>query len=121
MTRTRSPDFPDPPDPGSTEALIDADPTGGVIATKLFTPRSRHPVVHRPRLDRILDQACSVPLTLVVAPAGWGKSTLVADWLSRAGRPGGWVGLGRTEDDPIRFWRHVLHAIAAAVPAVGRP
>lgn len=121
MTRTRSPGFPDPPDPGSSEPPIAADPTGGVIATKLFTPRSRHPVVHRPRLDQILDRAGTVPLTLVVAPAGWGKSTLVADWLSRAGQPSGWVWLERTEDDPIRFWRHVLHAVSAAVPAAGRP
>lgn len=105
--------------PGATSPP--ADPAGEVIATKLFTPRSRHPVVHRPRLDRILDRAGTVPLTLVVAPAGWGKSTLVADWSSRASQPAGWVWLERSEDDPIRFWRHVLHAICDAVPAAGRP
>lgn len=114
MTITRTTDPPDTPGPP-------ADPNGGVIATKLFTPRPRHPVVHRPRLDRLLDRADTVPLTLVVAPAGWGKSTLVADWLSRARRPAGWVWLERTEDDPIRFWRHVLHAMSAAVPGMGRP
>ena len=56
-----------------------ADPGAGVLATKLFAPRSRYPVVRRPRLDRMLDRSITVPLTLVVAPAGWGKSTLVAD------------------------------------------
>jgi len=111
MTEFRSPGTTNPP----------ADPAGEVIATKLFTPRSRHPVVRRPRLERILDRAGTVPLTLVVAPAGWGKSTLVADWSSRAGQPAGWVWLERTEDDPVRFWRHVLHAMSDAVPAAGRP
>lgn len=113
MTITRTTDPPDAP-------RTPADPNGGVIATKLFTPRSRHPVVHRPRLDRLLDRAGTVPLTLVVAPAGWGKTTLVADWLSRARPPAGWVWLERTEDDPIRFWRHALHAVSGAVPVVGR-
>lgn len=121
MMRPRTSDLPDPRDPGPTDPPSAVDPTGGVITTKLFTPRSRHPVVHRPRLDRVLDRAATVPLTLVVAPAGWGKSTLVADWSSRAGQPCGWVWLERTEDDPIRFWRHVLHAVSGAVPAAGRP
>ncbi len=98
-----------------------ADPGAGVLATKLFAPRSRYPVVRRPRLDRMLDRSITVPLTLVVAPAGWGKSTLVADWLRHAGHPAGWVWLERAEDDPVRFWRHVLHAVAAASPPIGRP
>ncbi len=93
----------------------------GVLTTKLFAPRPRHPVVRRARLARILDRAATVPLTLVVAPAGWGKTTLVADWLSTTGRASGWVWLERTEDDPIRFWRHLLHAVGRAAPRVGRP
>lgn len=120
---TRSPELPDPAEPAAPSAGPGSGgpgSAGGVIATKLFIPRSRHPVVRRPRLDRILDRALNVPLTLVVAPAGWGKSTLVADWVGRAGLPVGWVWLERAEDDPTRFWRHVLHAMSAAVPAAGR-
>jgi len=80
-----------PPDP---DPNVDANTT--VIATKLFAPLPRHPVVRRPRLDRILDRALTVPLTLIVAPAGWGKSTLVVDWLQRAGTRAGWVWLRST-------------------------
>ncbi len=112
MNRPRSPDVGE---------LIHGAAPGEVIATKLFAPRSRHPVVRRPRLDRLLDRSATVPLTLVVAPPGWGKTTLVADWLHHAGHPAGWVWLERTEDDPVRFWRHVLHALSGAVPDAGRP
>ena len=49
-----------------------------VIATKLFRPNPRHQTVERVRLHDLLRHGCMLPLTLVVAPAGWGKSTLVA-------------------------------------------
>ena len=52
-----------------------------VIATKLFRPIPRHQTVQRGRLHDLLRQGNMLPLTLIVAPAGWGKSTLVADWL----------------------------------------
>jgi len=55
-----------------------------VMATKLYAPRLRQPPVSRQRLLDPLDQALTVPLTLVVAPAGWGKSTVVAQWLERS-------------------------------------
>ena len=54
-----------------------------VIATKLFKPDPRHQTVQRERLHDLLRQGSTLPLTLIVAPAGWGKSTLVADWLAR--------------------------------------
>src|SRR5258708_3772305 len=51
-----------------------------VITTKLFRPSLRHHTVERERLHDMLRLGCTLPLTLVVAPAGWGKSTLVAEW-----------------------------------------
>src|SRR5215468_2989975 len=58
-----------------------------------------------------------LPLTLIVAPAGWGKSTLVADWLARDRVAAGWVSLDGGDDDPKRFWRYLL--LAAGEPAAG--
>ena len=90
-----------------------------VIATKLFRPDLRHQTVRRERLHDLLRQATMLPLTLVVAPAGWGKSTLVADWLARDRVAAGWVSLDGGDDDPKRFWRYFLLAAGQAGPAAG--
>jgi LuxR family maltose regulon positive regulatory protein len=60
-----------------------------------------------------------LPLTLIVAPAGWGKSTLVADWLARDRVTAGWVSLDSGDDDPKRFWRYLLLAAGQAASAAG--
>jgi LuxR family maltose regulon positive regulatory protein len=87
-----------------------------VIATKLFRPNPRHQTVERMRLHVVLRQGCMLPLTLVVAPAGWGKSTLVADWLRQDRVAAGWVSLDGGDDDPKRFWRCLLLAADQAAP-----
>src|SRR6266851_1623113 len=69
---------------------VTAGITEVVIATKLFRPNPRHHTVERTRLHDLLRQGRMLPLTLVVAPAGWGKSTLVADWLARERAAAGW-------------------------------
>ena len=63
--------------------MVTAGAAEVVIATKLFRPNLRQQIVERKRLHDLLRQGSMLPLTLVVAPAGWGKSTLVADWLAR--------------------------------------
>jgi LuxR family transcriptional regulator, maltose regulon positive regulatory protein len=90
-----------------------------VISTKLFRPDPRHQTVERTRLHDLLRQGCSLPLTLVVAPAGWGKSTLVADWLRQDRVTAGWVSLDGGDDDPHRFWRYLLLAAGQAGPGAG--
>jgi LuxR family maltose regulon positive regulatory protein len=90
-----------------------------VIATKLFRPNPRHQTVERTRLHDLLRQGCTLPLTLVVAPAGWGKSTLVADWLRQDQVAAGWVSLDGGDDDPKRFWRYLLLAAGQATPGAG--
>jgi LuxR family maltose regulon positive regulatory protein len=89
-----------------------------VIATKLYPPRLRQAPVSREAPLGRLDEARAVPLSLVVAPAGWGKSTLVAQWLDRAPVAAGWVCLDRADNDPHRFWRYVLLAVQQAVPGL---
>jgi LuxR family transcriptional regulator, maltose regulon positive regulatory protein len=90
-----------------------------VISTKLFRPDPRHQTVERTRLHDLLRQGCSLPLTLVVAPAGWGKSTLVADWLRQDRVSAGWVSLDGGDNDPHRFWRYLLLAAGQAGRAAG--
>jgi LuxR family maltose regulon positive regulatory protein len=90
-----------------------------VISTKLFRPDPRHQTVERTRLHDVLRLGCSLPLTLVVAPAGWGKSTLVADWLRQDRVTAGWVSLDGGDDDPHRFWRYLLLAAGQAGPGSG--
>jgi LuxR family transcriptional regulator, maltose regulon positive regulatory protein len=60
-----------------------------------------------------------LPLTLVVAPPGWGKSTLVANWLRQDRVSAGWVSLDGGDDDPKRFWRYLLLAAGQAGSAAG--
>jgi LuxR family maltose regulon positive regulatory protein len=98
---------------------VTADTAEVVIATKLFKPSLRQQSVERKRLYEMLRQGCSLPLTLVVAPAGWGKSTLVADWLARDAVTAGWVSLDGGDNDPKRFWRYLLLAAAQAGSAAG--
>ena len=97
-----------------------ADASEVVIATKLFRPNPRHQTVERTRLHDLLRQGCALPLTLVVAPAGWGKSTLVADWLRQDQVAAGWVSLDSGDDDPKRFWRYLLLAAGQGAPGAGR-
>ncbi len=74
-----------------------------VIATKLFRPNLRHQTVQRSRLHDVLRQGRTLPLTLIGAPAGWGKSTLVADWLRQERVAAGWLSLDAGDDDPKRL------------------
>jgi LuxR family maltose regulon positive regulatory protein len=90
-----------------------------VIATKLFRPNPRHQTVERTRLHDVLRHGRTLPLTLVVAPAGWGKSTLVTDWLRQDRVVAGWVSLDSGDDDPKRFWRYLLLAADQAGAAAG--
>jgi LuxR family transcriptional regulator, maltose regulon positive regulatory protein len=90
-----------------------------VIATKLFRPSLRQQSVERKRLHDLLREGRTLPLTLVVAPAGWGKSTIVADWLSHDGVTAGWVSLDGGDNDPKRFWRYLLRAAGQAGSAAG--
>ncbi len=90
-----------------------------VIATKLFRPNPRHQTVERTRLHDLLHHGCMLPLTLIVAPAGWGKSTVVAGWLAHDQITAGWVSLDSGDDDPKRFWRYLLLAADQAGAAAG--
>ncbi len=86
-----------------------------LLATKLHPPRRRRTLVARPRLDDLADRSRQRALTLVSAPAGFGKTTLVADWFA-GGEATAWLSLDPGDDDPARFWAYVVAALEAAAP-----
>ena len=95
-----------------------------LLETKLYVPvpKSRSSLVARPRLTARLDPAAERKLTVVVGPAGFGKTTLLAEWI--AGRAGaqneiGWVSLDPTENEPSLFWSYLIRAIQKIHPNVG--
>ena len=89
-----------------------------LLATKLHVPGSRAGLVPRPRLTEQLDEGLERGLVLVCAPAGYGKTVLLADWARRSQYPAGWLSLDAGDNDPARFWRHTLGALDRARPGV---
>jgi LuxR family maltose regulon positive regulatory protein len=82
-----------------------------LLLTKLLVPQVRANRVARPGLVARLDQALNGKLTLVSAPAGFGKTTLVADWLHQVDRRFAWLSLGDGENDPTRFLTYLTAAL----------
>jgi LuxR family transcriptional regulator, maltose regulon positive regulatory protein len=97
-------------DGGSTAAL-DWD---GLLATKLHRPRLQPEYVRRQRLIDRLEESLASGLVLVSAPAGFGKTTLLADWADQSRAPVAWLSLDQGDNDPARFWRHVVAALDLA-------
>jgi LuxR family transcriptional regulator, maltose regulon positive regulatory protein len=93
-----------------------------LLRTKLHVPQVRRGLVARPRLSERLSHASQPRLTLVSAPPGFGKTTLLAAWLAAeasAERPVAWVSLEESEREPGSFWTYVVTALDAAAPGVG--
>jgi pimeloyl-ACP methyl ester carboxylesterase/transcriptional regulator with XRE-family HTH domain len=131
----------------ANSAQIDQSPAGdglplNLLATKLFVPRPRPNAVRRARLLVRLDAALHTPLTLVAAPAGFGKTTVLADWLStwdeggrRQEEAGGqstrpssfiphpfkvaWFALDDGDNDPNTFLRYLIAAFQMIEPTIG--
>ena len=92
-----------------------------ILATKLYIPAARRSVVVRPRLVQRLDEglAAGHRLTLVSAPAGFGKTTLVGEWVAGCGRPVAWLSLDEGDSDPSRFLTYLIAALQTVVPGIG--
>ena len=96
---------------------------GPLIATKLYVPRLRRGLVARPRLLERLRRGEESRLTLVSAPAGFGKTTLLAEWLGETPseyRSVAWLSLDPSDSDPSSFWTYVVAAVQRAVPRRAR-
>jgi LuxR family transcriptional regulator, maltose regulon positive regulatory protein len=89
-----------------------------LLATKLHVPRPQPGFVPRPRLVQALSQGLARGRVLICAPAGFGKTSLLADWARSSGRPVAWLGLDAGDNDPARFWRYVAAALDQAQPGI---
>jgi LuxR family transcriptional regulator, maltose regulon positive regulatory protein len=104
-----------------------ANPTGvsdtsvEVIKTKLRAPTLRSEHVPRPRLLEVLKASSERRVTLIGAPAGYGKTTLLTQWCQseKGNLPFAWVSLDEQDDDPVRLWRHVIEALRQVTPEEG--
>ncbi len=83
--------------------------------TKLNQPRVRGPAVFRPRLMQMLDSASNV--TLVIAPAGYGKTMLLSAWLDTQPRPSAWLSLDEHDNDLVVFVSYLVAAVRTLFPA----
>ena len=95
---------------------------GPLLETKLHVPRWRRSLVARPRLSERLSRGAESALTLVSAPAGFGKTTLLAEWLAAApadGRSVAWLSLDQRDNDPALFWTYLVAALKTAAPGEG--
>ncbi|CAA9291859.1 MAG: Transcriptional activator of maltose regulon, MalT [uncultured Chloroflexia bacterium] len=93
-----------------------------LLVTKLYLPRPRAELVPRPRLLARLEAGLPGSLTLIAAPPGFGKTTLLADWLSRpaaTSRHVAWVALDAGDSDPLQFLRYLIAALQTITPAIG--
>jgi LuxR family transcriptional regulator, maltose regulon positive regulatory protein len=105
--------------PATTPSAATAAPDA-LLATKLHVPRTRPGFMVRPRLADRLAPAHEGELTLVCAPAGFGKTALLADWARRDPRPVAWLSLDDADNDPARFWRHAAAALDELRPGVAQ-
>ena len=92
-----------------------------LLATKLHVPAIGGQLVHRAALLDALSAGRRRKLTLLSAPAGWGKTTLLAQWALGAGEDQrfGWLSLDRSDNDPVWFWMYVVAALQKVSPGVG--
>ena len=82
-----------------------------ILATKLYIPPPRPKVVLRPRLIEWLNEGLHRKLTLISAPAGFGKTTLVSEWVAGCERPAAWLSLDEGDNDPTRFLTYLVAAL----------
>jgi len=90
-----------------------------LLETKIYLPRVRRGLVPRPRLGERLNRGAELKLTLVSAPAGFGKTTLLAGWLDLSRHVAGWVSLDQSDNVAASFWGYVIAALQTVEPGVG--
>ncbi|WP_255770575.1 LuxR C-terminal-related transcriptional regulator [Pseudarthrobacter sulfonivorans] len=90
-----------------------------LVATKLYVPAPRRGFVARPRLREKLRLGAECGLTLVSAPAGFGKTALLADWLAGEDRRVAWLSLDPADSEPASFWSYVVASLQGVLPGVG--
>jgi LuxR family maltose regulon positive regulatory protein len=98
------------------------DNAGPLLETKLYVPRLRRGLVARPRLIERMSRGAESKLTLLSAPAGFGKTTLLTEWLqaTRAvGRSAAWLSLDPGDNEAASFWTYLITALQTVAPGIG--
>ena len=90
-----------------------------ILATKLYVPEPPPRSVQRAHLIERLDEGSDHHLTLVSAPAGFGKTTAITTWVAGCGRPVAWLSLDAGDRDPARFMAHLIAALQTIRPHIG--
>ncbi len=90
-----------------------------LLMTKLYVPPSRAELVPRPRLIELLNQGLERQLTLISAPAGFGKTTLVSAWIKESGIPAAWLSLDIDDNDLARFLSYLIAALQSIEEGLG--
>src|SRR5213078_1311145 len=90
-----------------------------ILATKLYIPPLRPNVVSRPRLLERLNEGLHRKLTLIAAPAGFGKTTLVSEWVEGIERATAWLSLDEGDNDPARFVAYLVAALQTIAATIG--
>jgi len=90
-----------------------------LLTTKLFAPQVRQDLVPRTHLVEVLNAGLKSPLTLVSAPAGYGKTTLISSWLHETDIPSIWLSLDESDNDPLHFSQYFITALQRITPALG--
>ncbi|MBP1991223.1 hypothetical protein [Paenibacillus eucommiae] len=88
-----------------------------LLKTKTSIPVPRENLINRKRLINAITKGLHGRLTAVCAPAGYGKTTLIGQWARVTNHLAVWVSLDVTDNDPVRFWRYISHALAGPFPA----
>lgn len=91
-----------------------------LLATKLYVPDPGSPLVERASLIEKLDRGSHSKLTLVSAPAGFGKTTLLSQWISNYRSRTAWLSLDKSDADPVMFVQYLIAALRSVVPNIGR-
>ncbi|MEO7295260.1 MAG: LuxR C-terminal-related transcriptional regulator [Candidatus Limnocylindria bacterium] len=93
-----------------------------ILETKFYAPRARSDLVSRPRLAERVRRGLDAKLTLVSAPAGFGKTTLLSEWLDASSsddRSVAWLSLDEADNDSASFWTYLTTSLKRATPAAG--
>lgn len=91
-----------------------------LLSTKLYIPRPWPSLVSRQRLTERMNAGLDKKLTLVSAPAGFGKTTLLSEWIPDSPRCVTWLSLDEGDNDPTRFWTYMLASLRQIDPGLGQ-
>jgi LuxR family maltose regulon positive regulatory protein len=94
--------------------------TTPLLTTKLYIPPVRPELVSRPHLIEQLNAGLDRKLTLISAPAGFGKTTLLSEWVGGCQRPVAWLSLDESDSDPARFFTYFIAALQRVDPGIGQ-